>query len=321
MLVKKSILLGLFAAAVFTFAAAGPTFAYINENIELDQETGFSLSPMRLQTDIMPGVVSEGKFRVRSTGRRDQNMFAEIVPFSVTGSNYDSPDYANFTQRSEIIRWITISLEGCDATAKEAGRVYFSMRPQEECYIQYKIDVPANAPAGSQHAALFVQDVVDDSMGGTGVIKSHRIGAVLYASNRKGDIEEQGKILKQDIPFWVFSGPLNTGALIENSGNIDFNAEIEIEVRNLFGQKVYTSEHPSKYIVLAETTRYITENWSHPGVGIFKTKQTVRMLGEAHAIEKWSFLVPMWLLIIVLIVVVVVFIARRYGRKNNKKGI
>jgi hypothetical protein len=260
---------------------------------------------------------------VRSTGRRDQDVFAEIAPFSVTGDNYASPDYVNKTARNEILRWITLTLEGCDSTAKEPGKIYFTMRPQEECYINYKIDVPKNAPVGSQHAAFFVQTVADDNISeGSGIVKSHRIGAILYASNRSGNVIERGKLINQSIPLWVFSGPLQTSALIENSGNIDFDAEIEIEIFSLFGNSVYKSEPPSTYIIMAETTRFITENWSNPSVGIFKTRQTVNMLGEVHVTEKWSLLMPLWLLIAIIMAIVVSIIALIYGRKEkkNKKG-
>jgi len=310
---------------VITLTVSGSAYAKINENITLkDDKLGIAVSPPRIQLDFTPGVATVERLRVRGTGQETNLVFAQVTPFSVANNTYQQ-NFANNTQRTEITRWITLELFDCDEVPMDDSsdtKIYFNLRPKEECWVEYTINAPSNAPGGSQHAAIFVQSYVGDvNTNTTGIISSHRIGMTMYASNRDGNIDERGTIIKQSIPFWVFSGPLKTTAVIENPGNLDFNAKIEIETKNLFGNTVYKTEKPKEFIIMAGTIRDVESNWDSAGIGIYQTTQTVRFLGEEHVKTKWSFLIPLWLLIAILIALSIFILSIVYGfRKKSSKS-
>jgi len=311
---------------VVTLTISNSAYARINEDIVLkDGGVGIAISPARTQFDISPGSTTTGKMRVRGTGQDTNLVFAQLSPFSVENYTYQQ-NFNNTTQRNEILRWSSLELSECDEVPMSDSsktKIYFELRPQEECFVDYIISTPANAPGGSQHMALFVQSYVENTIdsGSAGIVSSHRIGMTMFASNRDGKVDEQGRLIKQDIPFWVFSGPLKTAMTIENSGNIDFNATVEIETKNLFGNIVYKSEKPKEVIVMAGTIRTTSSDWDSAGIGIYQTTQTVRFLGEEHVKTKWSFLIPLWLLIAILIALSIFVLSVVYGfRKKSSKS-
>jgi hypothetical protein len=328
---KFRVIVGLMAGLGAFLAVSGQASAYVNENINLTGERGIALSPLRLSADITPGQTVSGEFRVRSTGSRTQNVFAEITPYSVLGEDYGA-DFNTVTPRNEIIRWTTLGIDseksgdGCQITSRDTGknRIYFTLRSKEECYVKYEIAVPKNAPSGMQYAGFFVQNVAegDDELdGGAGVLSQHRIGLVLHAANRSGGEDECGEIIRRQVPFWVFSGPIETNYTVKNCGGLDFYVDERMEVRNLFGKLVYKSEYgKAETVVMADTTRFIKKpSWDEPGIGVYRVRQVVKMFGKEYAVEEWSICIPFWLLIAILIAIVVFVLALVFGVKKSKQ--
>lgn len=131
--------------------------ATINDNIELINDTvGISISPASSeQINLRPGDSYDGSFRVRQTGRETNDVFAEISPYTAGSADYDSWDFETVKEHTKITNWLTINLDSdCSEGRRENGKIFFTMRPKEECHISYHIDVPADAFGGSQHAAV-----------------------------------------------------------------------------------------------------------------------------------------------------------------------
>lgn len=324
---------------VITLTVSGSAHAWINEKIDLQGgDIGVAISPAKAKIDIIPGTTTTGEMRIRATGQKTNLFFVELVPFSVSNGDYVQ-DFSTRSSRNEILRWTTLSVsgkvvdndgratggfDGCDPVDmpdSSETKIYFDMRSQEECWVTYNIDTPSNAPSGAQHAALFVQSYVDETAGGSiGVASSHRVGMTMYATNNSGTTELKGQLVKQNIPFWVFSGALNTDAAIENQGNLDFGASVSIEIKNLMGNVVYTSPNipdASQPVIMAETTRNVSSNWDESSIGIYNVTQTVRFLDQEHVTTKLVFVIPLWLVITVLVLIAIIVIAIIYGRSKH----
>ena len=312
------VLLGVVALAVLPF---GSVSAVINDGIR-QKELDFSvaISPPTIEFDLTPGATSSEKIRVRNTGQKEVDLKIGVAPMTVIGEDYNT-DYSKNTPRTEITRWTSLKLEsGCSAYKTDSdGIMYVHLRVKEECFVTFSTKTPANAPYGSQHMSVFFEEYMEVEGEGVSMIRS--IGASIYGTNRTGgsDKDACGKIVSQKVPFWIFGGPLDTKATVENCGVLDFHATVDIEVRNLFGGVIYEdSEQPVDKIIMAETTRAIDDSWKDAKIGIYKTKQTVKFLGEDHEIEKLTFIVPAWLIIVILLCVAAIVLSVIYGRKKKQ---
>ena len=119
-------------------------------------DTAISVSPRNQRIILTPGEAFTGSFTVSNPGTSDSSFefFTEVVPFYVD-ENY-SLYYENASDYNQMVDWI--SVEEADGT----------VAPNESTTIHYAIDVPMEAPAGGQYAAI---RVATKSQGnGTGTI-------------------------------------------------------------------------------------------------------------------------------------------------------
>jgi hypothetical protein len=322
---------GLLAA---TLAAGGLTYATYNPNIdEPSSEFGISISPAKIDMQFVPGQTTTETFRVRNIGSQIGSIKVGATPLSYGGLDYGE-ESATETPRTEITRWTKLSLQpGCETYRIDSGgSLYINIGYKEDCYIDVAVSAPANAPSGSQHMQVYFQEYKQLEGGGMQSIRA--IGGNIFASNANNSLDGEGcvTVKQQHVPFWVFEGPLETSAVVENCGELDFYSTVDMEVKNLLGNTVYrdsqvetrsgkevrTYKHSDtqRRIVLAETERKITDAWAEAGIGIYQTTQTVRALGQEFVVTKWSFLIPLWLLI--LIIAVILGIVGYFYRKVKK---
>ena len=290
--------------------------AEINNKIELlGEEFQIAISPAYVEFSLIPGTVTSEKIRVRNVGSLETDLKIGVAPL-----DFSDETTAIGVPRNEIVGWTTVELEDtCEATKVENGAIFVHMRVKEECFVRFSTATPANAAFGEQYMNVYFQEYREDSEGSVQMIRS--IGANVYGTNSTGASHGEGdicgKVISQSVPFWLFEGPLRTNVKIENCGRLNFHATIEIEVYNLFGGLMYKDVGPQDRIVAAESTRTIEDNWGDATIGIFRTKQTVVTLGETYEIEKWTFIIPIWLIVLFLVCIIVIVLAIIYGRKKK----
>lgn len=204
---KKSLLLaGITIMGVAALIGSGSVMAVINEDIVINNNTGIAVSPMISdRISLEPGTVTEGKFRIRYPATETSEVFAEIAPYSAgEGDNYESGVFNKSSVYTKMTEWVTLDLEECAINKREAGKIYFTMRQQEECYVTYKIAVPSDAVGGSQHVAIFVQTVPNaGAQGDSAVINSYRIGHLI-----KNDVDGPGAKAEGHVVETKIAGPL-----------------------------------------------------------------------------------------------------------------
>ncbi|MCL1839725.1 hypothetical protein FWF89_01845 [Candidatus Saccharibacteria bacterium] len=294
----------------------GDVAAVINDNIELQgEEFQIAISPAYVEFNLTPGSTTGERFRVRNVGSQETDLKIGIAPLE-----FSSETTMLGTPRNEIVDWTTITLEpGCEVTRVEDGAIFVHMRVKEECYVKFSTKTPSNAPFGEQYMNMFFQEYRDDE-GSVQAIRS--IGVNIFGTNATGATGGEGdacaKVINQSIPFWLFEGPLKTTVEIENCGRLNFHASVKIEVYNIFGSLVYEDAEPQDRIVAAESKRKTSDSWIDAGMGIYKTKQTVTALGETYEIEKWTFIIPIWLVIVILLCIAVVIFTIVHDRKKKK---
>jgi hypothetical protein len=336
---KRNItIVGITGLLVAALATGGLTYAAYNENIaDPYGEFGIAVSPAQIDMQFVPGQTVTETFRIRNLGSATGAIKIGVSPLSYGGLDYSEESVAE-APRTEITRWTNLSFQpGCEAYQVDPdGTLYVDFGYKEECFVDIAVSAPANAPSGSQHMQVYFQEHKELTDSGMQNIRS--IGGNVYSSNANNSLDGEGcvTIKQQLVPFWVFEGPLETSAVVENCGELDFYSTIDMEVKNLLGNTVYrdsqveakggkevrTYKHldTQRRIVLAETEREVTDAWQEAGIGIYQTTQTVRALGQEFSVTKWSFLIPLWLLLLIIVVILSLIAYIVHKVKKHQRG-
>lgn len=295
----KKIILGVLATVFATVSLGAPVFA----------NTMLSVSPMNQKIILNPGETFEGSFKVLNPATSENELSFEIGvdPFYVD-ENY-SVYYDNNGSYNQIVDWITV-----EETEGE-------LLPNEVSEIHYTVNVPEDAPAGGQYAAIIVKSKpAEDAAGEVNIDNTIAIAYILYAEV-SGTTERGGEVLDASVSSFVFSGDIVGSASVKNTGNVHGTAKYTMKVFPLFSdEEVFTNEEePVEKTVLPDRTLYNETVWTEtPVFGIFNVVYTVEFEGITTEVSKMVIVCPIWVLFIVIfgIILLVIWI---FAKKNSKK--
>ena len=249
------------------------------------------VSPSKIDVpDLDPGQTYQGTFKVINSGEVDIKfkVYATgyLVAYVENQDNY-SQEFDTDGPRTAISKWFSFD--------KETGK----LTPGQQEEITYTIDVPLDAPAGGQYAAIMAEiDNDEDQM----FVSKSRVGLLVY-SKIHGETKIDAKIIDNKIPGFLFNPPIYATSLVENNSNVHLDASYALQVFPIFSnEEVYTNEEkPDTHVVMPETKRFITSKWENsPSFGIFRVIQTVKIADQESKVEKIVIICPLWLIIIIL---------------------
>lgn len=306
---KLKIILAAFLAAVtiggYSIVSTKPAYADEAAPIHLQ------VSPVKQKVSIVPGSKYTGSFRVQNVGTEGFNYTVYATPYSVTNDNYDA-DYVATSNYTQIANWITFDR---DAGYLKAGETH---------EVTYYVDVPENAPAGGQYAALMAQTDAGNSENAT-IAVVHRVGMLLYASV-PGTTVETGEIIKNSVNSFYFNPPVTFSSLVKNTGNVHQMSKTTVNVWPLFSKETIFSnqEAPSELDVLPETSRFNSITWNNaPSLGIFWVQQKIEFAGQVSNVEKFMLICPLWLLFVIfalLFFIIFWLVSRSRDRKRKARA-
>lgn len=270
------------------------------------------VSPAKTRLSLEPGASYVASMTVMNAGKIPFHYTTDATPYSVTDENY-TPNYSDKVNYSQIADWVTFD------KATEEGTI----EPGKEVEVAFTINVPKDAPAGGQYAAIMAQ--TDAGNAEDANIKTiNRVGMILYASVA-GDTREEGLIKSNSLPTLVFNPPVNASILVENTGNVEATATTNLRIWKLFDpETIYNNDaSPSKIDVIPGTSRFNTLTWNEaPKIGVFWAEQTVNYLGKTSVNHKFIIICPIWLMIIIfaiLFFMIFWLVSRIRTRKNGGK--
>lgn len=280
-------------------------------------ENAFTILPMSQNFTLVPGETYTGSITVVNpvNSTSDFAYSVSVSPYNVIGEDYQA-DISNVSAYSKIADWITID--------NPTG----SVKPNESQEINFTINVPADAAAGGQYAAIMVSsDPSKQESEGVSINNVFALGSIIYA-DVEGEVTHEGSILQNNIPEFSTVTPVAVSALLDNHGNVHENAIFALNVTNaLTGEKIFpTDEDQNNHfseIVMPETTRYITRNIDNlPALGIVKVEQTIYYNNEVSTVSKNIVLCPIWFFFLVALVIfsIIGFIVASVRHHRRKKS-
>ncbi len=271
------------------------------------------VSPTKQRLSLDPGSVYRSSFTVQNVGSMQFSYSTEAVPYSVTDSNY-SPDYSTVATYSQIAEWVTFDSE------KQTG----TLQPGESIEVPFTIKVPEDVASGAQYAAIMAR--TGDGNSETANIQTiNRVGMILYA-NIAGDTREEGEIVDNKVPGFLFDPPITVTGLVKNTGNVETSAKYTVKIWPLFSNEtIYNNEeNPGNLDVMPETSRFSTITWEGaPKLGIFTVEQKIEFAGKENTVKKLVVICPVWLLFIIIALIFFMIFwlisrARNRGRENSR---
>ena len=298
----KSLVLGIVCSIFSVVGLAAPTFA----------DAGITLSPLNQKIVLTPGETYQGSFRISNQAANTEDVKYKITiePFHVD-DNYDIK-YENNGDMNQMVDWIKIndSIEG-------------NISPNEGKDIHYSVDVPKDAPAGGQYAAIKITSVPqgEDLEGGLNLKVSYGMAYIMYGEIA-GTTERKGEITDISVPSFMFDGKISGTSSVKNTGNVHGEAINKLQVFPLFSnEEVYSNvEKPENRIILPGTTRTNVTTWEEtPSVGIFNVVYNVEFEGVTKEVKKMVIICPIWLLVIIIaIILLLIFFIFAKSKKSKK---
>lgn len=285
------------AAMVFAFFGA---IGAVNAE---GSESSLTFGPTSQRVSLRPGEKYRSSVIVSNpaTSARDTKFMLYVSPYTVTNDDYD-PAFDQMGTYTQIADWITLD------------RTEGSLAPNTNMEIGFTINVPGDAPAGGQYAAIVAQDTTDLGGDNEGELQIASIGAVgsIVVADIAGQTREYGEIIENSMPSIVLNPPFTASAGVKNTGNVHTDASSILQIWPLFSdEEVYTNEEneDNSKLVLPDTTRYFFNTWTDaPAIGVFRARQTVTIFGETSVNEKIIVQCPLWLLFIIIFFVALILI-------------
>lgn len=276
-----------------------------------------SVSPATASVSLKPGASMDYTLVVTNDKENDLAITAYVAPYSIQNENYDV-DFEKETARTQLSRWIKFVNEDGSVVDK-----YSAVVPgNSKAYVNYRVTVPEDIPAGGQYASIFIQTGDNAKpLETSGLQAVSRVGVIIYGRG-VGETEEKAEISDVHVPVFLTSGPVAASALVTNLGNTDIEVEYSFTVSSIVGNELYHAE--GKNPVLPDAARRIKAEWENTQpMGIFHVSYHVSTLGETYEESKLIIILPVYMIVIALFILtllviwIIILIRKRRERKSR----
>lgn len=267
-----------------------------------------TIIPPQLEIEVEPGQVVTKTLKVKNESAEIQYLRASTYDFLVQD---DSGTPIIIEEKYDDNRWASSNWIQLSPTQ-------IKLNPGDLTGIQMTIIVPDNASPGGKYAAVLYSPDKSQIVDQTGSLIDPRAGTLVYLKV-KGDIKQDAKVTKFQLPSFLENGPINVLTTITNLSDIHITPVGKISVKNMFGQVV--ENLPLKTTNIFPYTSRDFENtlakkWLF---GRYQTQLTgtYGTTGQALLATAYIWVIP-WKLILVLLAIIVILITILKLKKSDK---
>lgn len=223
------------------------------------EKVGFSISPYSFEYDGMPGQTISGTLRVENINSENINVTIEpesLVAFGQEGQVALTDEDPTFSLKS----WVKVANPKAQIKPKEFG------------YFDFKIDIPTNAEPGSHYGALsvsFAGDVKPKTSTGADIIQK---SSAIILLRIPGDVKEELNLIYFQPEKFFYTDPhFKLSALFENKGTVNVKPFGEINIYDIWGNKIKNIKITGKNI-LPDKKRIFEEEFDMEDISYFRAE-------------------------------------------------
>lgn len=257
-----------------------------------------TLTPVKQEMPLRAGDTYTGSFRLLNAGQSPYDLKVYAKPYWIKDEHYTA-DFEAKRPNTDFYEWVHFS------------KTQYHLAPNQMVTVDYAVHVPQNAGPGGHYGVLFAETLPTNNKNNFGVSSTQRLGMLAFGKV-DGNHEVSGNIKSQTISFFQFTRPLKTMTRFENTGNIDFNGELNLTVKNVFGATKYTTARDSS--VLPGTVRRVELNWEQsPPFGLYRVELVTRFLDTITRKNAYVLMAPIWFYMVVPLLLLggIVYVVQR----------
>ncbi|MBR5389208.1 hypothetical protein IK146_01465 [Candidatus Saccharibacteria bacterium] len=284
----------------------------VEESSVNERRPALEITPVTKRVALNANETHDSTLNVTNIGSNNISIRIYAKPFS-TRSDSEVQDYETDTNYTQISRWITIKSEN----GAYETEVIYTLSANETKAIEYKINVPEDVPGGGQYAVLFVE-AIPDGDAEDNIQTISRVGMTIYAT-MPGEPKRSVHIGNTSIDAFILNGGVSTQTRINNDGNIDFQASIQLNVYSLFGKQLYSNNVVSA--ILPESSKTIYAGWEEaPKFGIYRIEYSISALDVYTTGSRYILVMTSTTLIVAIALTIAAILSMTYliKRRSNK---
>jgi len=281
------------------------------KQVSAENVRSFTISPPTLNLTLKPGRKTEKSIKITNQSEETQEFTVTTVDFIVTDKSGTPELLPVGTLRDNkyaASHWVMASPD------------YLTVPPGKSATTTLYIQVPADARPGGRYVAVAFHPKGGTGPEGSGAAINTVIGSLVYLTV-SGPTKESATVTAFSVPLFSEYGPIKLTTEIKNLGDIHITPKATVEIKNLLGQKVFSSALENLNI-FPGTSRIYTNFWGQKWLlgrysanlsGYYGQKNNLPLMATAT-----FWVIPYKLISIVVLAVVIAVIAFYYFKKRQE---
>lgn len=267
--------------------------------------------PPRLEVEVKPGQVITKTLKVKNETKEDLYLKVAAYDFIVN----DDAGTPIIIEEELDNRWAASSWIQLSPTQ-------IRLKPGELAGVQMTILAPDNASPGSRYAAILYSPDATQTIDETGSLVDPRTGTLVYLTI-PGDIKQDAKVTKFQVPKFLEYGPINILTTITNLSDIHITPIGQISIKNMFGKTVENLALKATNI-FPYTSRDFENTFAKKWLfGRYQTQLTATYgtTGQVLLATAYLWIIPWKLIIALLVIIIIIFTITKLTKKNKPQKL
>lgn len=210
----------------------------------------FTISPPSVHLTLKPGQKTERTLKITNNSNEEIEFTASVSDFIVTnkaGTPELLPVGVKPDNKFAASFWTAVLPDT------------IVVKPGKSATTTLYLNVPADARPGGRYVAVALRPTAVGNPEGSGAAINPVVGSLIYLTVA-GKTTENARIVQFFAPSLSEFGPININTEIKNLGDLHISPRGVIEIKNLFGKKVFSTALANLNI-FPGTARIYTNSW------------------------------------------------------------